>query len=198
MRRSEAGEVKNSVVFGCEESYGYLVENEVRDKDGVSAAAITAEMVIYWQSKGKTLLERLDELYEKCGFWQEAGVSKYFEGGEGQAVMDGIMERCRKSPPAEFGGVKVKKIRDIENLTTDYPCVPGRREKIDLPKSNVLQFCLEDGTVVSARPSGTEPKIKFYASCRTAIGTGGLEAARAESERKIAAIKTDINRIIRS
>jgi phosphoglucomutase len=196
MRRSEAGEVKNSIVFGCEESYGYLVENEVRDKDGISAAAMTAEMALYWRSRGKTLPERLDELYEKCGFWQEAGVSKYFEGEQGQAVMDGIMERCRKSPPAAIGGVRVEKIRDIENLMTNYPSDPARREKIDLPKSNVLQFCLEDGTVVSARPSGTEPKIKFYASCRTAVGPDGLDAARALSERKIDAIKNDIKKII--
>jgi phosphoglucomutase len=196
MRRSETGEVKNNIVFGCEESYGYLIENEVRDKDGVSAAAVTAEMSIYWQSKGKSLLDRLDELYEKCGFWQEMGVSKYFEGPEGQKIMDGIMERCRKEPPARLGGIKVEKIRDIEYSETIYPDNPKRREKIDLPKSNVLQFCLADGTLVSARPSGTEPKIKFYASCCAAIGQGGLGAAKLEAQKKLDAIKNDIKKLI--
>ncbi|MDR0684200.1 MAG: phospho-sugar mutase [Spirochaetaceae bacterium] len=196
MRRSETGGIKNNIVFGCEESYGYLIENEVRDKDGVSAAAITAEMALYWASRGRTLLDRLDELYEKCGFWQEMGVSKYFEGPEGQNIMAGIMERCRKEPPAALGGVKVEKIRDIESSLAYHPSDPGRTEKIDLPKSNVLQFCLEDGTVVSARPSGTEPKIKFYASCRAAIGGGGLAEAKAEAQKKLDAIKSDIKKII--
>jgi phosphoglucomutase len=196
MRRSEAGEIKNSIVFGCEESYGYLIENEVRDKDGVSAAAITAEMAIYWGSKGKSLLDRLEELYEQCGYWQETGVSKYFEGPEGQNIMAGIMERCRKEPPGALGGVKVEKIRDIENLITRYPADPKRSEKIDLPRSNVLQFCLEDGTIVSARPSGTEPKIKFYASCCSAIGAGGLPAAKIEVQKKLDAIKGDIKNML--
>ncbi|MDR3356217.1 MAG: phospho-sugar mutase [Spirochaetaceae bacterium] len=196
MRRSEIGAIKNSIVFGCEESYGYLVENEVRDKDGVSAAAITAEMAIYWDSKGKSLLDRLEELYEKCGFWQETGVSKYFEGPEGQSIMAGIMERCRQAPPAVLGGIKVEKIRDIEKSLESYPADPKRSEKIDLPKSNVLQFCLEDGTVVSARPSGTEPKIKFYASCRAAVGPGGLAGAKTEAQKKLDAIKADIKKML--
>jgi phosphoglucomutase len=196
MRRSETGLVKNSIVFGCEESYGYLVENETRDKDGISAAAVTAEMMIYWAGRGKSLLDRLNELYEKCGFWQEAGVSKYFEGPEGQSVMAGIMENFRKDPPAAFGGVKVETIRDIENLVATYPAEPGRREKIDLPKSNVLQFRLEDGTIVSARPSGTEPKIKFYASCCAPIGPGGLSAAKTGVQQKLDAINRDIKKMI--
>jgi phosphoglucomutase len=196
MRRSETGAIKNSFVFGCEESYGYLIEDETRDKDGVSAAAITAEMAIYWDSKGKSLLDRLDELYEKCGFWQETGVSKYFEGPEGQSIMDGIMERTRKNPPAALGGIKVEKIRDLERLAVRYPAEPNRREKITLPKSNVLQFCLEDGTVVSARPSGTEPKIKFYASCRTDIGAGGLAEAKTLAKKKLDAIKSDIKKML--
>jgi phosphoglucomutase len=196
MRRSESGDIKNNIIFGCEESYGYLIENETRDKDGVSAAAITAEMAIYWDSKGKSLLDRLEELYEKCGFWQETGVSKYFEGPEGQSIMDGIMERIRENPPTALGGIKLEKLRDIERSVVSYPAEPDRSEKISLPKSNVLQFCLEDGTVVSARPSGTEPKIKFYASCRAAIGGGGLAAAKTEAQKKLDAIKSDIKKII--
>jgi phosphoglucomutase len=184
------------VVFGTEESYGYLVEAEVRDKDGVSAAAMTAEMTLYWRSKGKSLLDRLDELYVSNGYWQEMGISKYFQGPEGPAIMRGIMEKYREQPPAALGGVRVVKIRDILESVWKYPGEPGRKEAVDLPKSDVLQFYLEDGTVVSARPSGTEPKIKFYASCCSQVGSGGLEAAKAETAGKLEAIQKDIQQVI--
>jgi phosphoglucomutase len=203
MRRWEHGEAAASkevasskedgakaFVFGTEESYGYLVETEVRDKDGVSAAAITAEMTLYWRSKGKSLLDRLDELYAACGFWQELGISKYFQGPQGPAIMKGIMDKYRSSPPAALGGIAVSKVRDLEKGAGG------------LPPSDVLQFFLADGTVVSARPSGTEPKIKFYASCCAEVssskedGTGGLEAAKAEAARKLDAIKKDIRAVI--
>jgi phosphoglucomutase len=173
-----------TVVYGTEESYGYLVENEVRDKDGVSAAALTAEMTLYWRSRGKSLLDRLDELYEKVGYWEEAGISKYFQGPQGPAIMRNIMEEYRKNPPATLGGVAVAKVRDLAHGDGD------------LPPSDVLQFYLRDGALVSARPSGTEPKIKFYASCCAELGSGGLEAAKAEAGRKLAAIKNDIRKVI--
>ena len=173
-----------SFVFGTEESYGYLVETEVRDKDGVSAAALTAEMTLYWRSKGKSLLDRLDELYAICGYWQEAGISKYFQGPEGPSIMNGIMEEYRKNPPKTLGGIPLAKVRDLKNGAEG------------LPPSDVLQLFLSDGTVVSARPSGTEPKIKFYASCRAEVGSGGLAAAKDEAARKIDAIKKDIRAVI--
>ena len=173
-----------SIVFGTEESYGYLVENEVRDKDGVSAAALTAEMTLYWRSKGKSLLDRLEELYHICGYWEEMGISKYFQGPEGPAIMEGIMNEYRKNPPKTLGGIAVERVRDLNNGADG------------LPPSDVLQFFLKDGTVVSARPSGTEPKIKFYATCCAELGSGGLEAAKAEAGRKLAAIKKDIRQVI--
>jgi phosphoglucomutase len=173
-----------SVVFGTEESYGYLVENEARDKDGVSAAALTAEMTLYWRSRGKSLLDRLEELYKANGYWEEAGISKYFQGPEGPAVMKGIMEEYRKNPPKKLGGLDVVKVRDL---------IKGAD---GLPPSDVLQFYLSDGTVVSARPSGTEPKIKFYASSCTQVGPGGVEAAKAEAGRKLELIKKDIRAVI--
>jgi len=169
-----------SVVFGTEESYGYLVENEVRDKDGVSAAALTAEMTLYWRSKGKSLLDRLNELYAICGYWEEIGISKYFKGPEGPAIMQGIMEDYRKNHPKTLGGIEVERVRDLKNGSGGFA------------PSDVLQFFLKDGTVVSARPSGTEPKIKFYASCCADIGGGALAAAKAEAGRKLDAIKKDI------
>jgi phosphoglucomutase len=189
MRRWEIGKASGDAgaktfVFGTEESYGYDIETEVRDKDGVSAAAITAEMTLYWRSKGKSLLDRLNELYQSCGYWQELGISKYFQGPEGPAIMKGIMDKYRSGPPATLGGIAVSKVRDLEK------CSEG------LPPSDVLQFFLSDGTVVSARPSGTEPKIKFYASCCAEVGPEGLEAARAEAARKLDAIKKDIRQVI--
>jgi phosphoglucomutase len=171
-------------VFGTEESYGYNVETEVRDKDGVSAAAMTAEMTLYWRSKGKSLLDRLDELYMICGYWQEMGISKYFKGPEGPSIMNGIMEEYRKNPPKTLGGINIVKVRDIKNGADG------------LPPSDVLQFFLADGTVVSARPSGTEPKIKFYASCCAEVKTGGLNEAKTEAARKLDAIKKDIRAVI--
>jgi phosphoglucomutase len=184
MGRCEGDGKGKTFVFGTEESYGYLVETEVRDKDGISAAALTAEMTLYWRSQGKSLLDRLNELYVKNGYWQELAVSKYFQGPEGPAIMKGIMDTYRSNPPASLGGIKVGKTRDLAAGDGD------------LPPSDVLQFFLEDGTVVSARPSGTEPKIKFYATCCAEVGTGGLDAAKAEAARKLEAIKKDIRQAI--
>jgi phosphoglucomutase len=183
MRRCDEGKRRGTFLFGTEESYGYLVENEVRDKDGISASALTAEMTLYWRSKGKSLLDRLDELYEQNGYWQELGISKYFQGPEGPGIMKGIMEEYRKNPPKTLGGIAVSKIRDIKNGTED------------LPPSDVLQFFLEDGTVVSVRPSGTEPKIKFYATCCAQV-QNGLEAAKSEAGKKLEAITKDIRSVI--
>ncbi|MDR1970842.1 MAG: phospho-sugar mutase [Treponema sp.] len=199
MRRCDTGELSRKIVFGTEESYGYLVENEVRDKDGVSAAALTAEMTLYWRSRGKSLLDRLDELYIQHGYWQELGISKYFQGPEGPGIMAAIMEEYRKNPPAVLGGIAVEKVRDLKEGFWLYPRSGGparRGEAVSLPKSDVLQFYLEDGTVVSARPSGTEPKIKFYATCCAPVGAGGLEAARAEAARKLGAISEAIKKVI--
>jgi phosphoglucomutase len=183
MGKCDTGEKQGIFLFGTEESYGYLVENEVRDKDGISAAALTAEMTLYWRSKGKSLLDRLDELYTANGYWQELGISKYFQGPEGPGIMQGIMDEYRKNPPKELGGIRVQRVRDIKNGADG------------LPPSDVLQFFLEDGTIVSTRPSGTEPKIKFYATC-CAPAEKGLAAAKAEAARKLDAIKSDIRGVI--
>jgi phosphoglucomutase len=196
MRKAENNEVPYTIVLGTEESYGYLVENEVRDKDGVSAAAMTAEMTLYWRSQGKSLLDRLNELYGICGYWQEIGISKYFQGIEGPGIMNGIMEQYRKTPPKTLGGIEVEKVRDIGKSVWVYPQDPSKTEPVDLPASDVIQFYLKDGTVVSARPSGTEPKIKFYASCCAEVGPGGLEAAKTEAARKLDAIKKDVRAVI--
>ncbi len=170
--------------FGLEESYGYLVETEVRDKDGVSAAAMCAEMTLYWASKGKSLLERLNDMYKQYGLFEDRAISKYFPGIEGPGIMGRIMTKLRTDGLKTLGGKKVTKIRDVQQSVEFDPANPAAKTPYGLPKSNVLQFFLEGGTIVSARPSGTEPKIKFYINSVTPVSGGndeGLEKARKEA-----------------
>ena len=157
-------------VFGLEESYGYKVEKEVMDKDGVSAAAMCAEMILYWRSQGKSLLEHLDDMYKEYGYFEDRAISQNFPGQSGVQTMKEIMAKMRSNPPATLGGQKVVKVRDLMNDP-------------DLPKSNVLQFYLESGTIVSARPSGTEPKIKFYINSMVPAGDGS-DAWFADAKKK--------------
>jgi len=183
-------------VYATEESYGYLVEDEVRDKDGISAAAMTAEMTLYWRSKGKSLLHRLDELYEQHGYHEERGLNKHFEGPTGMDTMRGIMNAYRASQPTAFGGVPVASVRDLREGKAWPLAAPGQATTVDLPASDVLQWRLVDGTLVTVRPSGTAPKIKYYVLSRTEIGAGGLTAAKAASKAKVDAILADIRKSI--
>jgi len=184
-------------VYATEESYGYLVEDEVRDKDGISAAAMTAEMTMYWRSKGKSLLQRLDELFVEHGFHEERGVNKYFEGPTGMDVMRGIMDAYRADQPKALGGIPVERIRDIKaGKAWTVAGGPGEAKTVDLPTSDVIQWYLEDGTLVTVRPSGTEPKIKYYVLARTAVGAEGLAAAKHASKAKVDAILADIKKVI--
>lgn len=182
-------------VYGTEESYGHTIEKEVQDKDGISAAAITAEMTLFWRSKGKSLLDRLNELYMLHGYHEEKGINKYFEGSSGMDKMKTLMANYRSKQPETLGGLRVIKIRDIktgEVWDTDKPQV---RHKLDLPSSDVIQWYLEDGTMVTVRPSGTEPKIKYYILARDAAGKP-LNEARASVARKIEAIEKDIQAVL--
>ena len=185
----------HSYVFGFEESYGYNVETDVRDKDGVSAAALCAEMTLYWRSQGKSLLQRLEELFTQFGYFEDRSISRNFAGASGVATMKGIMARLREEGLKTLGGQKVALIRDIQTSTSYDPANPADKQPVDLPKSNVLQFFLENGTVVSARPSGTEPKIKFYVNSVVAP-TGKLAEAKATSEKLCDAIEAEINGIL--
>ncbi|MBP5602710.1 MAG: phospho-sugar mutase [Treponema sp.] len=161
-------------VFGLEESYGYKVEKEVMDKDGVSAAAMCAEMILYWRSQGKSLLEHLDDMYKEYGYFEDRAISQNFPGMSGVETMKNMMAGLRSNPPATLGGEKVIKVRDLMNDP-------------ELPKSNVLQFYLESGTIVSARPSGTEPKIKFYINSMIPAGDGS-DAWFADAKKKAATL----------
>ena len=185
----------HSYVFGFEESYGYNVETDVRDKDGVSAAAMCAEMTLYWRSQGKSLLQRLEELFTQFGYFEDRSISRNFAGASGVATMKGIMARLREEGLKSLGGQKVVLIRDIQTSTSYDPANPSDKKPVDLPKSNVLQFFLENGTVVSARPSGTEPKIKFYVNSMVPP-TGNLADSKAASEKLCNAIEAEINGIL--
>lgn len=186
-------------VFGLEESYGYKVEKEVMDKDGVSAAAMCAEMTLYWRNKGVTLLEHLQDMYKKYGYFEDRAISKYFPGITGKNVMNGIMAKLRKEGLKKLGGKKVLKIRDVEQSIIYDPAHPEKKTKLKLPKSNVLQFFLDGGTIVSARPSGTEPKIKFYVNCCqpvTADTDKALAAAKKKAGELCDKIAAEINAVL--
>jgi phosphoglucomutase len=186
MREFEADPNGPTYVAGDEESYGYLLTPEVRDKDAVSAVLLTTEMTLYHVQQGKSVLDRLNEIYQEHGFFEDIQISRYFRGQQGLQVMQRMMETLRGTPPKALAGEDVAEMRDIQaGTTTRFPSGESKND-IDLPSSNVLQFVLGDGTVVSARPSGTEPKIKFYASIPGSAGTPLEEqkpAVQAKAER---------------
>ncbi len=192
IREFESEENGPSYVFGGEESYGYLVNTEVRDKDAVSAATMTAEMTLYHRTQGRTLLDQLRIIWKKYGYFQEALISKTFKGESGLKTMNELMEKLRKNPPAVFAGKKVLAVKDYREGTTFDPSAGTTEKNINLPSSNVIQFILEDESVVTARPSGTEPKIKFYASCRSEKGME-LNQAMDVVAKKIEAISAELN-----
>ncbi|HUI91484.1 MAG TPA: phospho-sugar mutase [Chitinivibrionales bacterium] len=195
MRQFETQTNGPSYLFGTEESYGYLVNTSVRDKDAVSAAVMTAEMALYHVSQGRSLLDRLNQLYEKYGYFEETQVSRYFKGESGLAVMNGLMERLRMAPPAKLGGLAVATVKDYLDGTSLDMKDKTKKKAIALPSSNVLQFVCGDGSIITARPSGTEPKIKFYASCRGEPGAP-LDRGRAAVKAKIEAIRKEITTLV--
>lgn len=150
----------HTYLFGYEESYGYLIETFARDKDAVQVALKVAEMAAYYATHKKTLLQALEELYVQFGYYQEALISKTFEGKDGQEQMKAILNGYRQNPPNDFAGIAVVRVEDY--LTSVATIHDGTTEVIQLPKENVLKFILEDGSWVTVRPSGTEPKCKFY------------------------------------
>ncbi|MDC7233729.1 MAG: phospho-sugar mutase [Spirochaetales bacterium] len=181
----------HTYIFGGEESYGFLVEQEVRDKDAVSAATMAAEMALWNVAQGRTVLDHLNEIYERFGYYEETLISQYFKGQSGQQVMADLMTTLRDTPPAQLGGVTVSALKDYKDGTTRNLLTGEMDTDIDLPSSNVLQFVLEDGSLITARPSGTEPKIKFYASICAGQGQT-LADAKAAVSAKIKAIEADI------
>ncbi len=195
IRQFESEENGPNYQIGMEESYGYLIGTEVRDKDAVSGAVITVEMALYFKSIGKTLMQRLNEIYEKYGYFEEMLFSKYFEGEKGFDIMQSIMNKLKEAPPLEWAGKKTVLFKNYNDGTTKNISSGNKEKNIDLPSSNVLQFVLEDDTVISVRPSGTEPKIKFYASCRSKPGIT-LNTAKTEVGAMIASIRESISGLV--
>jgi phosphoglucomutase len=161
-------EGKENYIIGGEESFGLMIGDQIRDKDAVSAVAILCEMAAYEKSKGRTLFDKLIELYVQYGFYYENLISITKKGMNGQAEIAKMMEDYRQSPPTIIDGETVTTLLDYE-LQIGKNLATGETWKINLPKSNVLQFITAKGTKISARPSGTEPKIKFYFSVNTRL-----------------------------
>ncbi len=161
-------EGKENYVVGGEESFGLMLGDKIRDKDAVSAVAMICEIAAVEKQKGRTLFEKLMELYVKYGFYYEKLISLTKKGMNGSKEIAEMMQGYRENPPNEIAGSKVKELYDYQ-LQTKKNLLTGDTEKINLPKSNVLQFITEDGSKISARPSGTEPKIKFYFSVHTSL-----------------------------
>src|ERR1700744_1186074 len=153
-------------IIGGEESYGLMIGSQIRDKDAVSAVALLCEMAAYEKDKGRILYDKLIELYVQYGFYRESLISITKKGMNGQKEIADMMSAYRNNPPAAINGSPVVQLLDYE-LRTGKNLQTGESWPIQLPKSNVLQFILADGRKISARPSGTEPKTKFYFSVHT-------------------------------
>jgi len=169
IKEKEAGE---NYVIGGEESYGLMIGSKLRDKDAVSAVAMLCEMAAYEKDKGRTLYQKLIDLYVQFGFYKEHLISITKKGMNGQKEIAEMMETYRSNPPQTINGSAVVELLDYE-LSKARNLRSGAERNIPLPKSNVLQFILADGTKISARPSGTEPKIKFYFSVHTTLNNAG-------------------------
>lgn len=195
IRAFEANPGTWNYVMGDEESYGYMIGTEVRDKDAITAAVLTTEMALYHASTGSSALSRLNEIYEQFGYYEERTISAVFPGQDGVATMKNLMERFRNDPPTTWGGETVVAMRDYEKRITRIIATGHEEHNIDLPVSNVLQFELSDGSRVSVRPSGTEPKIKFYASVRGPAGTA-VENAGTEVQKRVDRIEETIRSYI--
>lgn len=160
-------------VMGFEESYGYLAGTHARDKDAVVASMLICEMAAYYKTKNMNLVDVMNSLYDKFGYYCNEVKSYTFEGAEGMEKMAQIMDTLRQNPPKAIGDFTVTAVSDYK--TSKITFTDGKEEKIELPKSNVLAFALENGNKVIVRPSGTEPKIKAYL---TAIGNDKESASK--------------------
>jgi phosphoglucomutase len=185
-------EGEENYIIGGEESYGLMIGDKIRDKDAISAVALICEMAAYEKEKGRSLFDKLIDLYINYGFYKEGLISITKKGMRGQEEIAEVMQEYRLNPPSSINGSPVVQLLDYQlqigtNLQTKEPW------DIKLPKSNVLQFVLEDGSKISARPSGTEPKIKFYFSVSEPLsGISEYEAVEAKLDAKIESIIKDM------
>jgi phosphoglucomutase len=183
---------KENYIIGGEESYGLMIGDQIRDKDAISAVALLCEMAAYQKEQGQTLFEKLIDLYVQFGYYKEGLISITKKGMRGAEEIAEMMQGYRQNPPAAINGSAVVQLLDYQtqvgkNLQT------GNVWDIELPKSNVLQFILEDGSKISARPSGTEPKIKFYFSVKTTLESAAkFDETEKQLDDKIKAIISDM------
>jgi len=186
-------EDSKTFIAGGEESYGYMIGDFVRDKDAVSSCALIAETAAWAASQGKTIFDILLDIYMEFGFYLEGLIAVVKKGMSGAEEIAAIMKRFREDPPAMINNSKVVMIKDYD-LSIARDIVKGTEEKIDLPKSNVLQFFLEDGSKISMRPSGTEPKIKFYFGVKGELNDiAEFEKVRDVLEDKMKQITADLD-----
>ncbi|MBP8067297.1 MAG: phospho-sugar mutase [Pedobacter sp.] len=183
---------KKTFIAGGEESYGYLVGELVRDKDAVISCAFIAEMTAFYKDKGSSLYEAMINMYVQYGMYKEDLVSITKKGKTGAEEIKAMMEMFRNNPPATLGGSEVVTLKDYElNKETDIKA--GTSKELGFPKSDVLQFITADGSIISARPSGTEPKIKFYCSVNTPLSSAhAFKATEIKLAEKIKAIMGDL------
>ncbi|MBN7274316.1 phospho-sugar mutase [Ligilactobacillus pobuzihii] len=173
-------------MFGFEESYGYLTKPFVRDKDAIQSLVMLAEVAAFYREQGKNLYDGLQDLFKEYGYFAEKTISQTFDGIKGASQIDSLMAKFRNEAPTKFAGYTVTAMEDFEKSAKTF--VDGTIETIDLPQANVLKYLLEDGTWIAIRPSGTEPKIKFY------IGTQADTYEKAQQKR--ADFESAINQFI--
>lgn len=185
-------EGKKTFIGGGEESYGYLIGELVRDKDAVVSCAFIAEMTAFYKDKGSSLYNAMLDMYVEYGLYKEELVSITKKGKTGAEEIKAMMEKFRNNPPATLGDSKIATLKDYE-LGIETDLIAGEKKDLGFPKSDVLQFITEDGSIISARPSGTEPKIKFYCSVNAPLqDKAGFKAADAELSAKVKAIMNDL------
>jgi phosphoglucomutase len=190
MRENEG---KMQYIGGGEESYGFLAEDFVRDKDAVSACVLIAEVAAWAKDNGKSLYDLIQEIYVKFGFSKEKGISVVKKGKSGAEEIKEMMTRFRSNPPKELAGSPVTVIKDYGTLR-QIDLLAGQTTELEMPETaNVLQYFTQDGTKVSVRPSGTEPKIKFYIEVKLPLASADeYEAVNAAAEEKVLAVKASL------
>ena len=186
-------EGKMQYIGGGEESYGFLCQDFVRDKDAVSACTMIAEVAAWAKDNGKTVYELIQDIYLEFGFSKEKGISVVKKGKSGAEEIKQMMSQFRVSPPKELAGSQVVVIKDYSTLRM-IDVLAGKTESLEMPESsNVLQYFTADGTKVSVRPSGTEPKIKFYIEVKLPIASrADYDAVNAAAEEKVLAVKASL------
>lgn len=172
-------------MFGFEESYGYLVKPFVRDKDAIQALGLLAEVAAFYKKQGKTLYDGLQDIFEEFGYFEEKTISVTMSGIEGSGKIKALMAKCREQAPTEFAGIQVAQTEDFKELTRTF--ADGQTEQLQTPPSDVLKYHLEDGSWIAIRPSGTEPKIKFYLATKA--------TSSSEASEKIAAFEAVVNEL---